>query len=59
MDWLNINNPNYYAVGVNDVTVEDKNGPTKYYFGGYFKKDVMYKECVPKSRMVRSSPILI
>ena len=47
MDWLNINNPNYYAVGVNDVTVEDKNGPTKYYFGGYFKKDVMYKECVP------------
>ena len=44
MDSLNVDNPNQYAVGVKDVSVEDKNNPTKrYYFYGYSKNYFMHE----------------
>ena len=48
LDYLNINMPEYYAVGVKDVSVDDQNDPRKYYFDGHFKKDFIYEGMRPE-----------
>ena len=41
--FLEEKHPDYAAIGCKNVTSEESNNPEKYYFGGTYKKDLVYR----------------